>query len=504
VRVGRVLLLIVVGAALSCDAPTGPPRGQALVVIDTDMTVPKFVARVRVDFFTPTGDWYATRDIPAFKPEQWPLSFGVHLEDGEPAKDLVLRLRAYPDGKVRDYRGERFEAPPDDPHSTAVTQTAATDGPWLLKKPEITPATEPEPLVTIDRLVRIHVVPNAIGAARILLRGDCVGTMADIANGLTCVDQEKVRVPVDTIALDPVLDLKPSVQGAFERAHTADCTMTPRPPGTAKDGTPLYDEEVCVPGGVFMLGSQDGRLGDATDDMPERIAVVPPFLMERWEVTVARMRDAYVNGFTGLGPIQNDQPFPANAIPIDSSLCTFSMKRRDRDAFPVNCIPPIDARVFCQWAGADLPSEVQWEYTAAVVGRPARTHYPYGDSPTNPACSDIVYARSKISADTGVCGWAPLPVTAGKGDVLDAPDIHDLTGSMAEITNDPFVSLSADCWRAASLVSPHCDGENGQRTTRGASWMDGALGLYADNRSATGLRLWHPAAGLRCVRPGVP
>jgi formylglycine-generating enzyme required for sulfatase activity len=503
VRVGWLLLIF--GAALSCDAPTGPPRGQALVVVDTDMTVPKLIARLRVDFFTPSGDWYETRDISVSNPAEWPISFGVHLEDGEPAKDLVLRLRAYPDGKVRDYRGERFEAPPEDPHATAVTPTPASDGPWLRGTQEATPMTEPAPLLAIDRLVRIHVVPNAIGAARILLHGDCVGTMADIANGLTCVDREKVRVPIDTIPLDPDLERHSSMRGTFERARTLDCSAVPRPAGQAMDGTPLYDEEVCVPGGVFIVGGEDGRLGDASDDMPERIAVLPPFLMERWEVTVARMREAYVHGFLGRGPIQNDQPLPTKPGNIDSTECTFSVIRRDRDAFPVNCITPLDARAFCQWAGADLPSEVQWEYAAAIAGRPARTHYPYGDGPSAPPCSDVVYARSNFTPESSMCGWGPLPVTAGKADLVEGIlGIYDLTGSVAEITNDPFLSLSADCWRAASLVSPHCDGENGLRTTRGASWLDGPIGLYADNRSILRLRDWHPAAGFRCVRPGAP
>ena len=96
------LLVHGVALALACAcgqaAPGAVPLGEVLVVADTDAPVPKLVARVRVDLFTLDGTWYSSRDVPAFRATDWPVSFGVTLQDGEADKDVLVRLRAYPEG----------------------------------------------------------------------------------------------------------------------------------------------------------------------------------------------------------------------------------------------------------------------------------------------------------------------------------------------------------------------------------------------------------------------
>ena len=48
---------------------------------------------------------------------------------------------------------------------------------------------------------------------------------------------------------------------------------------------------MCVPGALFQLGSSDGDFGSFTD-LPERVAIVDAFRIDRWEVSVARWRRA--------------------------------------------------------------------------------------------------------------------------------------------------------------------------------------------------------------------
>src|SRR5450755_1204790 len=91
---------------------TAPPLGEVLVVADTDLAVPRMVGRLRVDLYTTNGTWYGSRDLTLPHPSDWPASFAVQLADGQPATDVVLRLRAYAEAKVRDYLGERFSDRP--------------------------------------------------------------------------------------------------------------------------------------------------------------------------------------------------------------------------------------------------------------------------------------------------------------------------------------------------------------------------------------------------------
>ena len=87
------------------------PFGEVLVEVDSEAAVPHFVARLRVDLYTLDGTWYESREVRAPDPADWPLSFSLFT--GERAgKTVRLRLRGFPEGGVRDFRGERFTPPP--------------------------------------------------------------------------------------------------------------------------------------------------------------------------------------------------------------------------------------------------------------------------------------------------------------------------------------------------------------------------------------------------------
>src|SRR5262249_18753886 len=87
------------------------PFGEVLVAVDTNVSVPAFVSALRIDAYRDAGTWVGSRDVLAAQPTDWPISFGVSTETQAGAR-LRLRLRAYLDGALRDYRGERFPAWP--------------------------------------------------------------------------------------------------------------------------------------------------------------------------------------------------------------------------------------------------------------------------------------------------------------------------------------------------------------------------------------------------------
>src|SRR5579863_4357865 len=79
-------LLAVASAAFACTLTpsTQAPLGEVLLVVDTDLSVPSLVNRLRIDSYNVDGSsWYASSDLDRSHPDDWPASFAVSLADGE-------------------------------------------------------------------------------------------------------------------------------------------------------------------------------------------------------------------------------------------------------------------------------------------------------------------------------------------------------------------------------------------------------------------------------------
>ncbi len=503
---GRRLALVAAFAALSCGGTKDGSAGEVLVVVDTDVPVPALVSRLRIDLYREDGTWYASHDVERSRPSDWPTSFGVYADDAEHV--ALVRLRAYAEGKVRDYRGERFEPRPAvvSPLDPAPAAPATNQPRLLANGVDVTPAAEPEPLVAIDRVVRVRATPAVRGAVHVVLRGACLGTMADVAHASGCIDVENARVLAAEETLSADTSLPPTLAGTFGAPQP--CTAPPR---AATPG--LFDDEVCVDGATFVLGSDDWPFF-ADGDQPERVATVAPFRMDRWEVTVARWRAAVAAGFQSpdATPTANEGDLPKAPIAFtDPSLCTWSASPRGRESDPINCISYAAARAFCRWAGGDLPSEAEWEYVSAVAGRPYRTRFAWGGpDDVIPSCTDAAFGRGDASQGEPclVDGFGPLPVDARMHDTSIGLGIVGLAGGIGERARDAIAPLYAQCWAASGLREPGCDVDGAaHHTIRGASWRDNVLPLRSaarrsdENRGSTDAT---SDVGLRCVRSGAP
>ncbi|HXK17730.1 MAG TPA: SUMF1/EgtB/PvdO family nonheme iron enzyme, partial [Polyangiaceae bacterium] len=519
--------------------------------IDTDAPVPQLIGRLRIDLFDEDGAWLDSRDIARTKASDWPASFSLYTEDDKKERRVLVRARAYLEGRLRDYHGERFEqrpsyvepkventlsdlcdsAPelvlgqsltlrrgtrtltgtiPEQPPADAasdwtpqcgiptaggtvaarleiaqagdyrieatrvrpvsllggdpilflrtdcrdplsqiecvddsvpydgverfletdtlpriithldsgsytllaggffntpsdVTLRATLAAKWddeepivpdepapatglprlLVEGSDVTPGQEPSPLVTIDRLALVTLVPGKKGLIQLTLHVACAGQMAKlsrkasnappvIAEAETCVDTEGARVPLTEDAGEPFNAARaPSLAGTFEH-------------GQACSGTPEQDTAACMPAGTFVLGSAEGSYWLKESSVPERVAVVNRFWLDRTEVTVGRWRAALSAGFKSptTSPVENNAPL-ATAYPASFlSQCTFSATSasalQPREDLPLTCVDWYAARAFCRFAGGDLPTEAQWQYAATKAGRPFETRFPWG------------------------------------------------------------------------------------------------------------------------------
>jgi hypothetical protein len=106
-----VVVALAAFGAPSCGRDL-PPYGQVLVVVDTDLPAPAVANVLRVDLYAEDGTWTESTEFPRPNAGEWPASFTLYSE--EPARSLhtLVRLRAYPAGRVRDYLGERFAPRP--------------------------------------------------------------------------------------------------------------------------------------------------------------------------------------------------------------------------------------------------------------------------------------------------------------------------------------------------------------------------------------------------------
>lgn len=357
-----------------------------------------------------------------------------------------------------------------------------------------TPPTEPLPRLAVDRLVRVALEPGRVRATRVVLRGACAGTMsrlaassvveqAVVAEATTCVEVDNERGPVALQALDDDVDSAgASLQGTLGLGDTCD--------GQSTEGA------VCVPGGPFALGGTYGTVWDVST-LPERVAVMSRFWIDRNEVTVARYRAALAAGHqpSQLALVQDDS---------DNRFCTFTEQPGKNETHPLGCIRWREARELCMWAGGDLPTEPQWEYAASAAGRVLETRYPWGDE--LPTC-DVTVAARDVGAGSACAaqGLGPQPIGARAQTDVTPLGIIDLGGNLHEYTRDSAYGFDHPCWESQPVRDPSCFEESAPRhVARGGSWYLLLQNTQTTQRLPLVARYSFEHVGFRCVYPGPP
>lgn len=458
--------------AAGCGPRELPPLGEVVVVVDTDLPVPRVVSELRVDVHAADGAWLDARALARPDPRDWPASFSLQAADDARERVVVVRVRVH-GPRVRDYLG---------PARLVVGGV------------DVTPPTEPVPALAVDRLVMVRLRPGERGRVRLTLRAACAGIPArmDAPAFRACVDGEGELVALEEAPLEPSLETPTT-------SEVGTASRTPCP-------TPGRAGARCVEGGAFVLGESDVSVvpDPKLPLSPERVVRVGSFEIDRDEVTVARYRDALARGFSPPeAPRASEGPIGADP----KTACAYSVAFEGREEYALTCVTWPTARALCAFSGGDLPSEAQWEYAATSAGRAGKAQFPWGDDP--PDCERAVYGRLELASLPGSCqerGTGPLPVfTRGAptapGDV-SAIGVRGLAGGVSEWTRDVAAPYDAPCWRLRSQ-DPGCAGSvQDAHVVRGGSW--GAPPIAA--RGASRLQSTGSSAlvGFRCVYPVSP
>ncbi len=324
---------------------------------------------------------------------------------------------------------------------------------------------EPIPESAVDRLVRLRLRHGEVTTTRVVLRGACMGTQADVLGGAaaarTCIDE------------DGVLESVPLGQASDGDADGVSLV------GTFGQGEPCADEAgisdvVCVAGQASLLGYPEGAGRAELATAPERLAVTERFWIDRHEVTVSRFRHALAAGLgTTLPRSRQEDP-----------SCSWTARSSGWEAHPVNCVSWRTARDFCRFTGGDLPTEAQWELVAQTAGRPLPTVFPWGsyfpecacDSDGDPTC----HAGGLATLDGLCAGKGPLgsPTFAvdtfadAHGDVSVGLGVVGLGGNVSEWVKDAFFPYDHRCWHGSRIVERKCFEEDPPlRAVRGGSFQ---------------------------------
>jgi sulfatase modifying factor 1 len=265
-------------------------------------------------------------------------------------------------------------------------------------------------------------------------------------------------------------------------------------------------ESLRVPGGSFALTVDNGRIIPAT---------VSSFRLDRFEVTVGRMR-AFIADYdawrgrgqpaVGLGahPLIADsgwqerftEQLPANAAAFEAGLrhcgdIPYSTYADGlTEAVPLNCASWFEAAAFCAWDGGRLPTFAELAYAGA--GGDENRIYPWGDTPV--PRRELALFGCRIDFLSPICSLDDV-LPAGAQPLGAGRFGHDdLAGSMSERVLDGMPGFGESCTDCANLA------DESVRMWRGGGWLDGADSMKNAPFSTGDAALRLLFLGFRCAR----
>lgn len=304
---------------------------------------------------------------------------------------------------------------------------------------------------------------------------------------------------------EPTVTLSSTITSTATPTQTPTSTTTPIPTATPTRAPILGDTwtrpadgavMVYVPGGTFQMGSVDAEIDTAfslceqelgsgkceqswyTDESPQHLVTLDALWIDQIEVSNTQYRQCVEAGACDA-PTTCDWGDP-----------TFSDGAKNDH--PVVCVDWYGADAYCQWVGAQLPTEAQWEYAA----KGAQGYvYPWGNTfdgtRANFCDANCTYDYKNTDYDDGYERTAPV---ASFPDAASWCDALDMAGNVWEWTADWY----GDYFSGAQ-INPTGPTERETKVVRGGGWVVRQTDVRTAYRGShpTGFR--SPSLGLRCV-----
>lgn len=258
-------------------------------------------------------------------------------------------------------------------------------------------------------------------------------------------------------------------------------------PSLSAGGREALDGTVLLPGGPFLMGTEDLEGFRADGEGPVREVRVSAFRIDAHAVSNRRFA-AFVSD---TGHVTEAERFGwsyvfAGFLPAalrrgagrpDGTpwWCGVEGARWDRpegpgsgtggrEDHPVVHISWNDARAYCRWAGGRLPTEAEWEYAAR--GGLEQARYPWGDelTPGGEHRCNIWQGHfpTKNTADDGYAGTAPVDAYEPNGFGL-----YNMAGNVWEWCQDRWGTDHP----AVRRSDPRGPRTGGSQVMRGGSYL---------------------------------
>jgi len=246
--------------------------------------------------------------------------------------------------------------------------------------------------------------------------------------------------------------------------------------------TVVDDEMAFIPAGEFMMGSEDGV---ESDERPVHQIFLDAYYLDIYEVTNIAYKRCVDAG--ECAPPKQNNSYTHSSYYGNSEF----------DKHPVINVDWNMAKIYCEWRGAMLPTEAQWE--KAARGTDGRT-YPWGNTfngtYVNFCDKNCSFNWSNKNEDDGYSDTAPVgSYESGKSSY----GIYDLAGNVWEWVADWYAS---NYYANSSDANPLGSSSGQYRVLRGGSWS--SFININDLRSAD--RYWYAPdgfdlhIGFRCAR----
>ena len=341
------------------------------------------------------------------------------------------------------------------------------------EKPEIeSPPTE---TVQPPEHVRHFPRPTVLLGVLVLLLLASVMFYAFLRPPATPVPGKATHIPTDT----PPPDLTATATALALPTDTPAAIPTDTPTATPIPDPSLGDtwprpadgmEMVFVPGGKFQMVSNDGY----DDEKPVHTVALDGFWLDRTEVTNAQYRQCVAAGMCSTSEYEDDSKYNGDNRPVVGV---------DRD----------DAGDYCQWAGARLPTEAEWEYAARG---PEGRVYPWGDpfdrTKLNFCDKNCEASHADKSVDDGYERRSPVGSYADGASWVGA---LDMAGNVWEWMADWYGE-----YPSGIQVNPTGPASGNSKVLRGGSWYDALSDVRGAARDEDKIGYGDDDVGFRCAR----